>query len=146
MNEEQSSTWAVVELFGHKTIAGRITKETSLFPLLRIDVPATSAAPAYTVEYGPAAIYGITYVSEQVARATAESLKVRPINVYNPDLVTREEFEKAVDQYKQQIARFLALPEMAQGRPFEEPGWGEDQEDPEEDEPEDENDDDEEEF
>lgn len=108
-NEEQSSQWAVVELFGHKTIAGAITKETNLFPLLRIDVPATSAYPAYTVEYGPAAIYGITYVSEQVARATAESLKARPINVYTPDLVTRAEFEKTIDQYKQRIAGLRAL-------------------------------------
>ncbi len=109
-SNEQSSPWAVVELFGHKTIAGQITKETSLFPLLRIDVPPTSDWPAYTVEYGPAAIYGITYVSEQVARATAESLKVRPINVYTPDLVTREQFEKTVDQYKQRIAELRSLP------------------------------------
>lgn len=110
MNEKQESQWAVVELFGHKTIAGQITKETNPFPLLRIDVPATSDYPDYTVEYGPTAIYGITYVSEEVARATAESLRVRPINVYTPDLVTRAEFEKTVDQYKQAISKLRALP------------------------------------
>ncbi len=71
---------------------------------------ATSDYPAYTVEYGPAAIYGITYVSEAIARATAESLKVKPINIYSPDLVTREQFEKMVDKYDQQIARMRALP------------------------------------
>lgn len=133
-DEEQSSQWAVVELFGHKTIAGQITKETNLFPLLRIDVPATSDYPAYTVEYGPAAIYGITYVSEAVARATAESLKVKPINIYSPDLVTREQFEKAVDQYQQQIAKLRGLPERAgeaNRRPFDREGWGEEQDDPE---------------
>lgn len=111
MSEDTISQWAVVELFGHKTIAGCITKETTLFPLLRIDVPATSDYPAYTVEYGPAAIYSMTYVSEAVARATAESLRVKPINVYTPDLVTRAEFEKTVDQYKQAIARLRALPD-----------------------------------
>lgn len=111
MSEESISQWAVVELFGHKTIAGQITKETNLFPLLRIDVPATSDHPAYTVEYGAAAIYGITYVSEAVARATAESLSVKPINVYSPDLVTREQFDKAIDEYKATITRLRALPE-----------------------------------
>ncbi len=131
-DEQQPSQWAVVELFGHKTIAGCITKETSLFPLLRIDVPATSDYPAYTVEHGPAAIYGITYVSEAVARATAESLKVKPINVYSPDLVTREQFEKAVDQYQQQIAKLRGLPAGNNVRPFEREGWGEEEDDPEE--------------
>ena len=113
MDEQQDSTWAIVELFGHKTIAGRVTKDTSLFPLLRIDVPATSEYPEFTAEYGPSAIYGITYVSEEVARRTAQSIKVNPIAVYNPELVTRDQFEKVVDQYKQQIAKLRALPEHA---------------------------------
>jgi len=60
VDEQQSSTWAIVELFGHKTLAGRVTKDTSLFPLLRIDVPATEVAPEFTAEYGPGAIYSIT--------------------------------------------------------------------------------------
>lgn len=134
MSEEQSSQWAVVELFGHKTIAGQISKETGLFPLLRIDVPATSDYPSYTVEYGPAAIYGITYVSEAVAKATAESLKVKPINIYSPDLVTREQFETAVDQYKQMIAKLRALPEHAgqNSRPLEQEELDEDYEEDEE--------------
>ena len=127
--DEQTETYAIVELFGHKTIAGRVTKSTGLFPLLRIDVPATSAAPEYTVEYGAAAIYGITYVSVEVAKATAESLKVKPINVYNPELVTREMFEKAVDGYKQEIAGLRRLPERAgAGQPFED---GDDEDDDE---------------
>jgi len=81
-----------------------------MFPLLRIDVPATSDLPEFTVEYGPAAIYGITYVSEAVAKATAEGLRVKPINVYSPDLVTRQEFEEAVSGYEQKIAQLRRLP------------------------------------
>jgi hypothetical protein len=134
-NEEPIAQWAVVELFGHKTIAGCITKETSLFPLLRIDVPATSDYPAYTVEYGPGAIYGITYVSEAVARATAETLHVAPIAVYGPELVTREKFEKIVDAYEQRIAKLRALPEgKANLRPFEQEGWNEEHEEEDEEE------------
>lgn len=113
MDEQQSSNWAIVELFGHKTLAGRVTKDTSLFPLLRIDVPATEAAPEFTAEYGPSAIYGITYVSEEVARRTAQAIKANPVVVYNPDLVTREAFERMQDEYRKRIADLRALPERA---------------------------------
>jgi hypothetical protein len=98
--EQQTDTFAVIEIYGHKTLAGRVTKDTGLFPMLRIDVPETSTWPAYTVEYGPNAIFSIVYVSEQVARATAESLNVKPINVYTPDLVTREELEALKKRYE----------------------------------------------
>ena len=108
--QTQDSQWAIVEIFGHKVLAGRVTKDTSLFPRLRIDVPATSERPEYTVEHGPAAIFSIVYVNEAVARSTAESLKVNPISVYNPELVTREKFEKVVDQLKQRLAELRALP------------------------------------
>lgn len=108
--DEQNSQWAIIEIFGHKTIAGRVTKDVSLFPMLRIDVPATSAYPAFTVEHGPAAIFSIVYVSEQVARLTAESIKVNPIAVYNPELVTRKEFDALQDQYRDAILKLRALP------------------------------------
>lgn len=112
--EEQTSQFAIVELMGHKTLAGRVTKDTALFPLLRIDVPATSAFPAYTAEYGQAAIYGITYVSEEVALKTAEAIKASPISVYSPDLITREVFERTVDKYKEALAKARGLPAAGQ--------------------------------
>ena len=126
--DEQQSSWAIVELFGHKTLAGRVTKDTSLFPLLRIDVPATEAAPEFTAEYGPGAIYGITYVSEEVARLTAAAVKAQPVAVYSPELVTREQFERMQDQYRKRIEEMRALPERAGTnlRPIERDGFDED--------------------
>ena len=109
--EEQTSQWAIVELFGHKTMAGRITKDTSLFPLLRIDVPATIKYPEFTAEYGPGAIYGITYVSEEIARKVAQSISVNPITVYSPELITRETFEKMEEEYRTRLRDLRALPE-----------------------------------
>jgi len=108
--DEQTSQYAIVELMGHKTLAGRVTKDTALFPLLRVDVPATSEYPAYTAEYGQAAIYCITYVSEEVARLTAEAIKTSPISVYSPELITREAFDKTVEKYKQALAKARGLP------------------------------------
>jgi len=96
MNNEdtESGNWAIVELMGHKVVAG-LAGKSELFgeAMLRIDVPATSAYPAFTQLYGTAAIYAITFVSEEVARLTAESTKVNPVSVYMPELITRERYE-----------------------------------------------------
>lgn len=127
---EQDSTWAIVELFGHKTVAGQVTKDTSLFPLLRIDVPATSEYPKFTAEYGASAIYGITYVSEDIACRMAQSLKVNPITVYAPDLVTREQFEKMQDEYRKRISELRALPSpsgLSESRSFSDEDKDEDE-------------------
>lgn len=109
-SQEQNNIWAIVSLMGHKTLAGRITKDTSLFPLLRVDVPATSAAPEFSAEYSPSAIYEILYVSEEIARATANRIKADPIRVYCPELVTREMYEEMREIYQKKLSDALGLP------------------------------------
>jgi len=102
----ESVNYAIVELMGHKVVAGKVSKSEMLgAPLLRIDVPETSAFPEFTQLYGTAAIYGVTYVSEEVARKAAEAMKVNPVSVYVPDLVTREKLDAVVKEYQDQIYR-----------------------------------------
>ena len=110
-NGQSDKVWAIVSLFGHKTVAGCVTKDSGLFPLLRVDIPATSVSPAYTREFGPGAIYEILYVSEEVARATAERLKDDPVRVYAPELITRQQFEDMQDRFRKQVAELRGLPE-----------------------------------
>lgn len=75
--------WAIVELFGHQKIAGRLTEQTiGGASFVRVDVPAYEDSPALTKLYTNGAIYGITFVSEQIARAAAQSYRVAPVNVY----------------------------------------------------------------
>ncbi len=96
--------WGIVELMGHKVVAGLISKEVmGGAALLRVDVPATNAFPEFTQLYGTAAIYCVTFTSEEVARKAAEATKVNPVSVYVPDLVTRDQMEKVVQTYKDQI-------------------------------------------
>ena len=103
---DDTKTWGIIELMGHKVVAGLVSKEVmGGAALLRVDVPATSAFPEFTQLYGTAAIYCVTFVSEEVARKTAESTKVNPVSVYVPDLVTREQMDKAVQEYQAQIDR-----------------------------------------
>jgi len=110
--EQQQGQWAIVEIMGRKVVAGYITQAVQFgLPMLRIDVPATSIFPAFTQEYGAQAIYAITYVSEQVARMTAESNKVNPVAVYVPDLVDMQRAQLDNKRLRDEVRQLRALPE-----------------------------------
>jgi hypothetical protein len=107
MQDEIVGQWAIVELMGHKVVAGLTSKSELLGkPMLRVDVPATTAYGEFTQFYGESAIYCVTFVSEQVARLTAEQSKVNPVSVYVPELVTREAAERAVEEWRE---RYMGL-------------------------------------
>jgi hypothetical protein len=105
MNEiDETGGWAIVELMGHKVVAGLASK-SEMFgqPLLRIDVPATEGYPAFTQCYGVSAIYAITFVSEEVAKTTAQHVSLNPVSVYVPELITREKYENDVMDLRDRI-------------------------------------------
>lgn len=103
-NETEGFTgWAIVELLGHKRLAGLVSEQQIAGGmLLRIDVPETLAGPeevdtakryerdvpapslAYTKLVGLGSIYAITPVEESIARAVA-----REIERYNDPLPVR---------------------------------------------------------
>ncbi len=80
--------WALVELFGHARIAGLVTEQAiGGCSFLRVDVPATDKDPAFTKCYGNAAVYAMTFVTEEIARAAANAYHVVPVSVYEiPEL------------------------------------------------------------
>lgn len=86
---EKFEQWALVELFGHSRIAGLISEQTiGGCSFLRVDVPESGGAPAYTKLYGNGAIYAISFVTEQIAKAAAESYRAVPVTPYQlPALV-----------------------------------------------------------
>jgi hypothetical protein len=101
---ENNSQWGIVELMGHKVVAGAISKDEMLGkPMLRVDVPATSAFPSFTQFYGEAAIYCVTFTSEEVATRVAEQNKTNPVSVYTPSLVTAEQLQEAKDAYNARL-------------------------------------------
>jgi hypothetical protein len=109
--DDTTETWGILELMGRKIVAGLISKSTLLGPpMLRIDVPATSAYGAFTQFYGESSIYCVTFVSEEVARLTAEQTKVNPVSVYVPELITREKHDAVVQSYVARIQQLRALP------------------------------------
>lgn len=80
---EAFEAWAIVELFGHQKIAGKLTEQViGGCNFIRVDVPAFEDSTAFTKLYTQGAIYGVTFVSEQIARAAAQSFRVAPVSVY----------------------------------------------------------------
>jgi hypothetical protein len=82
---EATDTWAIVELFGHARIAGRISEYAiggSSF--VRVDVPEVGEGAAFTRLYGQGAIYSITFVDEETARQAVQAIRPAPLTIYIP--------------------------------------------------------------
>jgi hypothetical protein len=107
MNEttQKFEGWAVVEMLGHKRLAGLVSEQVLAgASLVRVDVPETlhrrdtagfgghtvEAKPAYTKFIGVGSIYCITPCTEETARKCATVLERwnDPIPVEMPRLLT----------------------------------------------------------
>lgn len=72
--------WAVVELMGHRRLAGFLTEqEEAGKKFLRLDVPGPDGPTVATQLYNPDAAYCITPTSEATAREVAASVRVAPV-------------------------------------------------------------------
>jgi hypothetical protein len=66
--------WALVELFGHQRIVGKVTVDPVDFPgMVRVDVPdllknGTVERPGFTRYFGRSALYSVTPISEDSVR------------------------------------------------------------------------------
>lgn len=120
--DENNPTWGIVELMGHKVVAGKVSKSEMLGkPMLRVDVPSTTIYPEFTQFYGDSSIYCVTFVSEEVARRTAEANKTNPVSVYVPDLITREQLDEIHNQYQERISLLhMQLRALSSGKDEEE--------------------------
>lgn len=73
---EKFDAWAIIEVFGHKKFAGRVSDQAiGGASFIRVDVPATTDKKPYTKFFGGAAIYAITPCTEEVARIAAHEIE-----------------------------------------------------------------------
>jgi hypothetical protein len=93
MEHNENEIWAIIELMGHGQTAG-IIRTSDLGGLLRVDVPIGEGFR--TEYYGEQAIYAIRVVSEEIARAYA--LPEREICAYNEPIVSRAQYEEALQK------------------------------------------------
>lgn len=69
---EGAARWAIVELMGHKRLAGRISEVTEFgVAMIRIDVPGPDGTIVASPCYSGAALYGVTPCTEAAARREA---------------------------------------------------------------------------
>lgn len=82
-HEQRFDEWALLELFGHQKICGRVTA-TSLggASFIRIDVPDENGKQGYTRFFSPQAVYSITPMIETSARAIIRT-------GLNPEMISR---------------------------------------------------------
>jgi hypothetical protein len=84
---EKFEQYAIVELFGHQVIAGKVSEEViGGQGFVRVDVPAIDGQDAFTKFYGAGAIYAITPCDQDTAFAAVVGLKKKPIDVWNLNL------------------------------------------------------------
>lgn len=93
MNEtEIFKDWAILELMGHRRLAGMVTEQTiGGAAFIRIDIPGADGKSS-TQFYSPAAVYAITPTTEELARAVAASSQPAPVQRWElPQLKEPEE-------------------------------------------------------
>lgn len=95
--------WALVELFGHQKIVGRVSEATLAGgAFLRVDVPAFDGSAAFTRMFGPGAIYSINPVTEEVARGLMGQYRNEPVSRFElPQIAdkARPSFTSASESY-----------------------------------------------
>jgi hypothetical protein len=86
MEQEPKELWALVELFGHNRVAGKLVEaEFGGGQLIRVEIPAVKDREPLTKYYNVKAVYAITPVDEATARRMAESIDAAPVNSYSID-------------------------------------------------------------
>ena len=96
--ENNPEAWAIVELMGHVSMAGRVTKPGEYGGLWQIDIPTGDSFR--TEFFGSQSVYRIRMVSEEIARAYAPRHEVIE---YNAPIIPREEHQQVVERYQERI-------------------------------------------
>lgn len=82
-SSDSFDAWCIVELFGHQKTAGRVTEQTiGGCSFVRVDVPEMDGVPAYTKFYGQGAIYSMSPVTEEIARAALARIRPLPVETF----------------------------------------------------------------
>lgn len=112
INGQPLDTWAIVELFGHKKLAGKVSEHTiGAAALVRVDVPETEQSGVFTKPYtklvGTGSIYCITPCTEDVARRAAQQIErwndpipvdIRPVPQIPAHATTTDDAEFSLDE------------------------------------------------
>jgi hypothetical protein len=78
--EREPLGWAIVELMGHRRLAGHVSEqEIAGAAMLRLDIPGTDDQADITQLYSASAVYCLTPTSEEIARKIAARSRPAPV-------------------------------------------------------------------
>ena len=78
--EKQFEEWAILELMGHRRLAGKVTEAAiGGGSFIRIDMPMKDGSNS-TQFYSPGSIYCITPTTEEIARTMSMAYQPEPVN------------------------------------------------------------------
>lgn len=84
MDSTKFEAYALVELFGHQRIAGKVTEQTiGNAAFLRIDVPETASQPGFSRLLNPSAIYAINPITLEAMEELARNLDKAPLQAWD---------------------------------------------------------------
>lgn len=78
--DERFDSWAILELMGHRRLAGRVSEAMLAGgSFLRIDVPGEQPVTQF---YSPGAVYALTPCTEEIARRVASRERPAPVHAF----------------------------------------------------------------
>jgi hypothetical protein len=84
---ETFDQFAIVELFGHGVIAGKVSEQIiGGQSFIRVDVPDVDDRPSFTKFFGAAAIYAITPCNVDTVYMAVRNLRQVPIELWKLNL------------------------------------------------------------
>jgi hypothetical protein len=95
--EKKFEEYAILELMGHRRLAGKVTEDTICGgAFIRIDIPGENET--WTTQfYSPQAVYCISPVSEDVARAVAKQSQPEPVHKWEIPQLVQPGYDPALD-------------------------------------------------
>lgn len=79
--------WAIVDLFGHAKLAGKVSEVQQYgTTMIRIDVPEVDGIAGFTTFKGGGAIYSLTPTTEEIAKGVIRRQRPQPVNTFDVDL------------------------------------------------------------
>jgi hypothetical protein len=105
--DETFSEWCIVELLGHRRLAGHVQEvQLAGAGFLRLDIPESGTDPARTQYVAPGSVYALHPVGEATARAAAANWRPEPVHRWElpaaakPDEDTWTDEDQAASDYR----------------------------------------------
>jgi hypothetical protein len=95
--DETLAEWCVVELLGHRRLAGHVREvQVAGAGFLRLDIPPAGNDPGRTQFIAPGSVYALHPVTEDTARAAAAAWRPQPVQRW--ELPTRPDKDDDEDE------------------------------------------------